>query len=70
MAADARGLPSRPRQSSSDSVAWKLYAEQHYGLPLTTADGVRSLAHTLDLADVEFLSIRRVIDQIVAWAAE
>jgi energy-coupling factor transporter ATP-binding protein EcfA2 len=54
----------------SDSVDWKLYAEQHYGLPLTTADGVRSLVHTLDLADVEFPSIRRVIDQIVAWATE
>jgi len=53
----------------SDSVDWKLYAEQHYGLPLTTAEGVRSLVHTLDLADVEFPSIRRVIDQIVAWAA-
>jgi AAA domain, putative AbiEii toxin, Type IV TA system len=54
----------------SDSVDWKLYAEQHYGLPLTTADGVRSLVHTLDLANVEFPSIRRVVDQIVAWAAE
>lgn len=54
----------------SDSIDWKLYAEQLYGLPLTTADGVRSLVHTLDLADVEFPSIRRVIDQIVAWAAK
>jgi energy-coupling factor transporter ATP-binding protein EcfA2 len=54
----------------SDSVDWKLYAEQHYGLPLTTAHGVRSLVHTLDLNDVAFPSIRRVIDQIVAWAAE
>jgi len=53
-----------------DSVDWKLYAEQHYGLPLTTANGVRSLVHTLDLANVELPSIRRVIDQIVAWAAE
>lgn len=53
----------------SDSVPWKEYAEQHYGLPLTTPDGVRSLVHTLDLAEVEFPSIRRVIDQIVAWTA-
>jgi hypothetical protein len=37
----------------SDSVDWKLYAEQHYGLPLTTTEGVRSLIHTRDLADVE-----------------
>ena len=51
-----------------DSVQWKLYAEKHYGLPLNTAEGVRSVVHTLDLANVELPSIRRVIDQIVAWA--
>jgi energy-coupling factor transporter ATP-binding protein EcfA2 len=53
----------------SDSPPWKDYAEQQYGLPLSTAEGVRSLVHTLDLAGVEFPTIRRVIDQIVAWAA-
>ena len=53
----------------SDSPPWKDYAEQQYGLPLSTAEGVRSLVHTLDLAGVEFPTIRRVIDQIVAWVA-
>ena len=53
----------------SDSPPWKTYAEQQYGLPLSTAEGVRSLVHTLDLAGVEFPTIRRVIDQIVAWVA-
>lgn len=57
-------------KSQQDSVDWKLYAEQHYGLPLTTPEGVRSVVHTLDLANIELPSIRRVIDQIVAWAAE
>jgi len=53
----------------SDSPPWKTYAEQQYGLPLSTAEGDRSLVHTLDLAGVEFPTIRRVIDQIVAWVA-
>ena len=53
----------------SDSPPWKTYAEQQYGLPLSTAEGVRSLVHTLDLAGVEFPTIRRVIDQVVAWVA-
>ena len=53
-----------------DSVQWKLYAEQRYGLPLNTAEGVRSVVHTLDLANVELPTIRRAIDQIVAWAGE
>jgi hypothetical protein len=51
-----------------DSVQWKLYAEQHYGLPLNTAEGVRSVVRTLDLANVELPAIRHVINQIVAWA--
>jgi energy-coupling factor transporter ATP-binding protein EcfA2 len=55
-------------KSQQDSVQWKLYAEQHYGLPLNTAEGVRSVVRTLDLANVELPTIRRVIDQIVAWA--
>lgn len=53
----------------SDSVEWKRYAEQRYGLPLDTPEGVRSVVHKLDLAGFEFPSIRRVVDQIVAWAA-
>ncbi len=53
----------------SDSPPWKDYAEQRYGLPLNTPEGVRSVVHTLDLAGVEFPSISRVVDEIVAWAA-
>jgi hypothetical protein len=52
----------------SDSVDWKAYAEEQYGLPLTDADGVRSVVHTLDLAGVEFPAIRAVVDDVVAWA--
>lgn len=52
----------------SDSVDWKAYADEHFGLPLTTADGVRSVVHALDLAGVQFLSIRAVVDDVIAWA--
>ena len=55
-------------KGASDSVDWKTYAEEHYHLPLTTADGVRSVLHTLDLAGVQFPSIRAVIDDVIAWA--
>jgi hypothetical protein len=55
-------------KTPSDSVNWKLYALDHYGLPLTTAAGVREIVRNLDLAGVELPSVRRVIDEIVAWA--
>lgn len=56
-------------QGPSDSVDWKRYAEERYGLPLTTTGGVRSVVHKLDLAGVQLPSIRAVVDQILAWAA-
>ncbi len=52
----------------SDSVDWKAYAEEHYHLPLTTADGVRSVIHALDLAGVQLPSIRAVVNDVIAWA--
>lgn len=55
-------------KSSSDSVDWKKYAQEHYGLAITTPEGVRRLVRTLDLAGAEMPSVRRVVDQIVGWA--
>lgn len=55
-------------KGASDSVDWKSYAEEHYNLPLTTADGVRSVVHALDLAGVQLPSIRAVVDDVIAWA--
>ncbi|WP_131813897.1 ATP-dependent nuclease [Mycolicibacter kumamotonensis] len=54
----------------SDSVDWKRYADDQYGLPLTTAAGVRSVVRRLDFAGFEFPSVQRVIDQVVAWASQ
>lgn len=55
-------------KTSSDSVDWKTYAQEHYGLAITTPEGVRRLVRALDLAGVEMPSVRRVVDQIVGWA--
>ncbi|KAB7754244.1 hypothetical protein MMUC44124_22280 [Mycolicibacterium mucogenicum DSM 44124] len=52
----------------SDSVNWKAYAYEKYGLPITTPGGVRSIVRKLDLDDVELPSIRAVVEEIVAWA--
>ena len=52
----------------SDSVDWKAYAEEQYGLPITTAVGVRTIVRALDLAGVELPSIRHAVDQVIAWA--
>ncbi|MGV0874454.1 ATP-dependent nuclease [Mycolicibacterium sp. XJ879] len=54
----------------SDSPDWKSYAENRYGLPITTSDGVRAVVHALDLAGVELPSIRVVVDEIINWAKE
>lgn len=55
-------------KGASDSVDRKAYAEEHYHLPLTTADGVRSVVHAVDYAGVELPSIRAVVDDVIAWA--
>lgn len=56
--------------SPSDSVNWKLFARERYGLPLDSTEGVREIVRSLDLAGVELPSLRRVVDQIVEWAAQ
>ena len=52
----------------SDSVDWKSYALTQYGLPITTADGVRRIVRSIDLAGIELPSIRAVVDEVIAWA--
>ncbi|CAM3414900.1 hypothetical protein BST27_29495 [Mycobacterium intermedium] len=52
----------------SDSADWKSYAHTHYGLPLTTASGVRKIVRYLDLAGTEMPSIQAVVEDIIAWA--
>lgn len=52
----------------SDSADWKTYGETHYGLPLTTTTGVRSMVRALDLAGVELPSMQKVVAELIAWA--
>ncbi|MDJ0412830.1 ATP-dependent nuclease [Rhodococcus opacus] len=52
----------------SDSVDWKTYANDRYGLPITTPGGVRDVVRKLDLAGVPLPSVRKVIDEVVNWA--
>lgn len=52
----------------SDSVDWKSYALEHYGLPITTPTGVREVVRALDLANVALPSIQTAIDEVVVWA--
>jgi hypothetical protein len=55
-------------KSKSESVGWKSYAFEHYGLPLNTADGVRKVVHALDLAGVQLPSIQKVVSEVISWA--
>ncbi|OUS94590.1 ATP-dependent endonuclease [Rhodococcus sp. NCIMB 12038] len=52
----------------SDSVNWKVYASEEYGLPIDSPGGVRVLVRELDLMGVHLPSLRRVVDEIVQWA--
>ena len=65
-------LVAECRQSGSkgpsDSVNWKAYALDRYGLDLTTVNGVRSVVHKLNFANVPLSSIQAVVDQIIEWA--
>lgn len=54
----------------SDSVDWKSFALERYGLPISTPTGVRDIVRALDLKRVSLPSIRVVIDQIVDWAKQ
>lgn len=55
-------------KSPSETVNWKVYAAEKYGLRIDTPDGVRDLVRALDLANVPLPSIRTVVDQIIEWA--
>lgn len=52
----------------SDSVDWKSFANDHYGLPIASAEGVRRVVRKLDLAGVPLTSLRTLVDQLVDWA--
>jgi energy-coupling factor transporter ATP-binding protein EcfA2 len=54
----------------SDSVNWKAFAHERYGLPIDSPAGVRDVVRVLDLAGIPLPSIRGVLDQIVAWATD
>ncbi len=56
-------------RGKSDSVDWKSYALEKYGLPITTGDGVRRIIRALGLAGVSLPSLRTVVDEIIDWAA-
>lgn len=55
-------------RSKSESVDWKAYALEQYGLPLTTPDGVRRVIRSLDLEGVDLPSIRKVVSEVIVWA--
>lgn len=54
----------------SDSVNWKAYAQERYGLPIATAAGVRHVVRALDLANVPLPSVRQVVDEVIVWATQ
>ncbi|MFI5387652.1 MAG: ATP-dependent endonuclease [Fimbriimonadales bacterium] len=53
----------------SESVNWKQYALDRYGLPITDSAGVRELTRFLDLAGTPLPSIEEVVGSIEQWAA-
>lgn len=54
----------------SDSVDWKAYAQERYGVPISNSAGVRNLIRWVDLNGYPIPSIRNAIDQIVLWAKD
>jgi hypothetical protein len=50
------------------SVHWKQHAQEQYGLPLASEDGVRRLVRWIDVNGYPMPSIAAVTDQIVRWA--
>jgi energy-coupling factor transporter ATP-binding protein EcfA2 len=55
-------------QGASDSVNWKSFAEERYGLEITTANGVRRVVSELNFNGVLIPSVQAVVDQIIEWA--
>ncbi len=44
------------------------FAEEEYGLAITSPGGVRDVVRNLDLACVALPSVDKVIAEVVAWA--
>jgi hypothetical protein len=55
-------------KTPSDSVDWKAFAAERYGLQIDTPAGVRKLVRKLELAGVELPSIETVVGQVIKWA--
>lgn len=55
-------------RGASDSVNWKSFALDRYGLDITTGNAVRRVVHCPNFAGVPLPSIRTVVDQIIEWA--
>ncbi|WP_156664393.1 AAA family ATPase [Mycobacterium sp. 852002-51613_SCH5001154] len=55
-------------KGASDSVNWKSFAHERYGLDITTGNGVRRVVHALTFEGVQMPSIRAVVDQVIQWA--
>jgi hypothetical protein len=55
-------------KGASDSVNWKSFALERYGLDITTGNGVRRVVHELNFEGVPMPSIQAVVDQIIEWA--
>jgi energy-coupling factor transporter ATP-binding protein EcfA2 len=55
---------------TSESVNWKRYARETYGLPIDSTEGVREIVRALDLSGVPIPSVSTVVDEIVAWALQ
>lgn len=54
----------------SESVNWKAFANEQYGLPIEDAAGVREVVRHLDLRGVALPSIERVVSEVELWAAD
>lgn len=55
-------------KTPSDSVDWKAFAAERYGLQIDTPAGVRQIVRKLELAGVELPSIETVVGQVIKWA--
>lgn len=53
--------------SPSESVNWKQFALERYGLPIIDPEGVREVVRALDLAGVAMPSLTQVVDEVTAW---
>ncbi len=52
----------------SESVNWKKFARDQYGLPIDDEDGVRSLVRWLDVNGYTVPEVNRLVDEVVDWA--